>query len=70
MTIKKDDAISQMTVLTVLAFGPESFSYERSQRETAAKLHPFWARVFFEITFNLNYVKLHDFPLNYMNLTI
>ena len=36
-----------MTVLTVLVFGPESVSYERSRRETAAKFHHFSARVFF-----------------------
>ena len=34
--------------LTVLVFGPESISYERSRRETAAKFHHFSARVFFE----------------------
>ena len=49
MTINKYDAISQMTVLTVLVFGPESVSYERSRRETAAKFHHLLARVFFEI---------------------
>ena len=38
-----------MTVLTVLVFGPELVSYERSRRETAAKFHHFSARVFFEI---------------------
>ena len=32
---------------TVLVFGPESVSYERSRRETAAKFHHFSARVFF-----------------------
>ena len=31
----------------VLVFGPESVSYERSRRETAAKFHHFSARVFF-----------------------
>ena len=36
-----------MTDLTVLVFGPESVSYERSRRETAAKFHHFSARVFF-----------------------
>ena len=36
-----------MTALTVLVFGPESASYERSRRETAAKFHHFSARVFF-----------------------
>ena len=36
-----------MTVLTVLVFGPESASYERSRRETAAKFHHFSARIFF-----------------------
>ena len=41
MTITKYDARSHMTVLTVLVFGPESVSYERSRRETAAKLHHF-----------------------------
>ena len=45
-----------MTVLTVLVFGPESVSYERSRRETAAKFHHFWARAFFEII-------IHDFPV-------
>ena len=49
MTINKYDAISQMTVLTVLVFGPESVSYERSRRETAAKFHHCLARAFFEI---------------------
>ena len=34
-------------VSTVLVFGPESVSYERSRRETAAKFHHFSARVFF-----------------------
>ena len=38
-----------MTVLSVSVFGPESVSYERSRLETAAKLHHFSARVFFEI---------------------
>ena len=38
-----------MTDLTVLVFGPESVSYERSRRETAAKFHHFPVRVFFEI---------------------
>ena len=38
-----------MTVSTVLVFGPELVSYERSRRETAAKFHHFSARVFFEI---------------------
>ena len=32
---------------SVLVFGPESVSYERSRRETAAKFHDFLARVFF-----------------------
>ena len=36
------------STLTVLVFGPESISYERSRRETAAKFHHFSARVFFE----------------------
>ena len=36
-----------MTDLTVLVFGPESVSYERSRRETAAKFNHFVARVFF-----------------------
>ena len=39
----------QNVTLTVLVFGPESVSYERSRRETAAKFHHFSARVFFEI---------------------
>ena len=47
MTITKYDAISHMTVLTVLVFGPESVSYERSRRDTAAKMQHFSARVFF-----------------------
>ena len=38
-----------MAVLTVLVFGPESVSYERSRRETATKFHHFSARAFFEI---------------------
>ena len=33
--------------LTVFVFGPESVSYERSRRETGARIHHFWARVFF-----------------------
>ena len=37
----------QNVTLTVLVFGPESVSYERSRRETAAKFHHFSARVFF-----------------------
>ena len=36
-----------MTVLTGLVFGPESASYERSRRETAAKFDHCLARVFF-----------------------
>ena len=38
-----------MTVLTVLVFGPESVSYERSCCETAAKFDHFSTRIFFEI---------------------
>ena len=38
MTINKYDAISQMTVLTVLVFGPESVSHERSRIKIAAKI--------------------------------
>ena len=49
MTITKYDAISQMTVLAVLVFGPEPVSYERSRHETAAKFHHLLVRVFFEI---------------------
>ena len=37
----------EKVTLTVLVFGPESISYERSRRETAAKFHHFSARVFF-----------------------
>ena len=33
--------------LTVLVFGPESVSYERSRRETTAKINHFPARIFF-----------------------
>ena len=33
---------------TVLVFGPESVSYERSRRENRAKFHEISARVFFE----------------------
>ena len=47
MTIQKYDARSHMTVSTVLVFGPESVSYERSQRETAAKFNHVPERVFF-----------------------
>ena len=36
-----------MTVLTVLVFGPELVSYERSRRETGARINHFSARVFF-----------------------
>ena len=36
-----------MTVFTVLVFGPESVSYERSRRENRAKFHEISARVFF-----------------------
>ena len=56
MAITKYDAISHMTVSTVLVFGPESVSYERSRRETAATFHHFLARVFFEI-------MIHCFPV-------
>ena len=49
MTIKTYDARSHMTVSTVLVFGPESVSYERSRRETATKFNHFSARAFFEI---------------------
>ena len=48
MTIRKSYARSQMTVLTVLVFRPESVSYERSRRATAAKFRHFSARAFFE----------------------
>ena len=44
MTIKKYYA--RCNVSTVLVFGPESVSYERSRRETAAKFHHFSARAF------------------------
>ena len=37
----------QHDTLTCLVFGPESVSYERSRRETAAKFHHCSARVFF-----------------------
>ena len=37
----------QIVTLTVLVFGPESVSYERSRRETAAKFNLISARVFF-----------------------
>ena len=36
----------EKVTLTVLVFGPESVSYERSRRETAAKFHIFSARAF------------------------
>ena len=49
MTMKKYDARSHMTVSTVLVFGPESVSYERSRCEIATKFNHFPARVFFEI---------------------
>ena len=45
MTIKKSYARSHVS--TVLVFGPELVSYERSRRETAAKFHHFSARIFF-----------------------
>ena len=48
MTIKREYARSQMTVLTVLVFGPELVSYERSRRETGARINDFSARAFFE----------------------
>ena len=45
---KQYDARSHATVLSVLVFGPESVSYERSRREIRAKFHEISARVFFE----------------------
>ena len=40
---------TEMTLETVLVFGPESISYERSLRPKHAKMQHFSARVFFEI---------------------
>ena len=37
----------EKVTLTVLVFGPESISYERSRRETGARINHFSARVFF-----------------------
>ena len=39
----------QIATLTVLVFGPESLSYERSRRENPAKFHEISARVFSRI---------------------
>ena len=39
--------------LTVLVFGPESVSYERSRRETAAKFNHFVVRIFVEFKHGL-----------------
>ena len=72
-----------MTVLTVLVFGPESVSYERSRRETAAKFHNFPARVFFEIIsksqpstiycilvfFRIHIPKMDSFPMLFSHPT-
>ena len=41
-------SVVTMSPQPVWVFGPESVSYERSRRETAAKFHHFSARVFFE----------------------
>ena len=38
---------TQNVTLTVLVFGPELVSYERSRRETGARINHFSARVFF-----------------------
>ena len=38
----------EKVTLTVLVFGPESVSYERSRRENRANLHEISARVFLE----------------------
>ena len=47
MTITTYDDRSHMTVLTVLVFGPESVSYERSRHENRTILREISARVFF-----------------------
>ena len=61
MTINKYEAISQMTVLTVLVFGSESVSYERSRREIAAKFHHFAARVFLKVIIH-RFLSISRFP--------
>ena len=69
--------------LTVLVFGPESISYERSRRETAAKFHHFPAHVFFEkipqsqysmiytilTFFRIHIPKMDSFPMLFSHLT-
>ena len=53
------------TVSSVFVFGPESISYERSRRETAAKIHMFSVRIFLKSYHNVRIqrYKLHKrFP--------
>ena len=83
MTIEKYDARSHMTFLTVLVFGPESVSYERSRRENCAKFHEMLARVFFEkksenqdsmrycilVFFWILFLKIASFPMLFSHPT-
>ena len=50
LCLKSRPNTSEMTFETVLVFGLESVSYERSQRAKHAKMQHFSARVFFPIT--------------------
>ena len=53
----------EKVTLTVLVFGPESVSYERSSRENPAKFHEIAARFFFYIKksgFNDIYIYTHN----------
>ena len=47
LCLKPRPNTSEMTLETVLVFGPESVSYERSRRAKHAKMQHFSARVFF-----------------------